>query len=329
MAFQSNHSFATYLRLTARNTSVSEAAPAANFLLEERLAAGRESAVLAEGPPAVGEAWDADGFKSAWGNHFSDKVGVSRARPLTCHTFAAINQPALLDIESHRDVVRLESAVGLYELNKSVFASAADLAVALRALTASGPAALADDERDRLQLWLDGANNIRDGRPMFAAPWGEIEPLLRDPAWPSRLRDAMGLVHLGGTTAAPLPVVLMRYNLSRSEAAAQAARLTKWAATPTVLEAGTHKSPNPAFFPFPPAALAATALGFGQTVDLSNGDGLDYKAELVHFRIDYELADFSRVGELTDRIDDSQLATARGRHLSLLENDLRHRADVP
>ena len=139
----------------------------------------------------------------------------------------------------------------------------------------------------------------------------------------------MGLVHLGGTATAPFPVVLMRYNLSRSESAATSARLAAWAATPTVLEAGTHREPNPAFFPFPPAAVSPDAIGFGQTVDLGGGDGLNYKQEFVHFCIDYELADFHRVGDITDSIDDPQLAAARDRHLNLLENDLRHRADVP
>lgn len=329
MAFQSNKDIFDFLRLNASNTSVSEAAPAVNFLLEERLSTGRENAFNHEGLPATAPVWDTANFLSAFGNHFSRNVGVSRLRPNACQTFAVVNQPALLTMESHRDVVRMESIAGLFELNKSIFDTSADLAIALRMLTEKGITALDADQRDQLQAWIDGANVIRDGRPMFVAPWGEVESILRDPAWANRLRDTMGLVHLGGTASAPLPIVLMRYNLSRSETAAQKARLTAWSAAPTVLEAGTHRGPNPAFFPFPPAAITAGELGFGQTVNLSNGSGLDYKSELLHFRIDYELADFNRVGEITNRIDDPQLATARNRHQSLLENDLSHRADLP
>lgn len=332
MAFQSSSDFLAFLQTAARSSIVSERAAAANFILEERLS-DRETAFLAEGLPPAAPVWDSLNFLSAYGNHFARNVGVSMTRPQSCHTFdSRVNRSAVAAvaaIESHRDVVRMESVDGLFQLNKSIFDSGASLAKALGSLVVDGLALLDHNARDQLQLWLDGANGIRDARPMFAVPWGEIEPLLDHPTWASDLRDAMGLVHLGGTATAPLPVVLMRYNLSRSETMAQRARLAAWAATPTVLEAGSHKGPNPAFFPFPPAALSADALGFGQTVDLSVEDSLNNKSELLHFRIDYELADFYRIGELTDRIDDPQLNVARIRHLDLLEKDLNHWSDVP
>ena len=297
--------------------------------MEERLATDREDVFLSEGPPAAGPTWDGASFYFAYDSHFSRHVGVNKARARGCQTFAALNRPALLPTESNQDVVRMESVAGLVVMNKSVFDPVAELAAALRALAEKGESALTDDERGRLDEWLAGVNRTRDSRPMFASPWGEVEPLLRDPAWASRLRDAMGLVHLGGTADDPLPVALMRYNLSRSEKAAQNAGLAAWAATPTVLEAGTHRGPNLAFFPFPQAALGESEPGFGQTVHLGPDDDPDWTSELLHFRIDYELTDFNRVEELTDRIDDPQLAEARRRHLDLLADDLRFRADVP
>jgi hypothetical protein len=326
VAFKTAHSFAAFLRDAVSHGSVSESAPASNFLLEERLTPEREAAFLAEDPPAAGPPWN---FQTEYGNHFTRHVGVSRLRPRTCHTFGNDNKPAWSvwsGMQSHRDVVRLESVRGLFERNPSGYRSAEELADVLKSLVAGN---LSDDDQERFRLWLRDMNGNRDGRPMFAAPWGEVEPLLSHADWPRRLRNAMGLVHLFGTSASLLPVVLMRYNLSRSETAAKTARLAAWAATPTVLEAGGNGGPNAAFFPFPEAAVGTGGLGFGQTVDLSDGGTPDFTPELVHFRIDYELTDFRRVGEISDMIDDDQLAIARARHLSLLESDLKHRSKLP
>jgi len=121
----------------------------------------------------------------------------------------------------------------------------------------------------------------------------------------------------------------MRYSLSRVEAAARKARRDGWAAVPTVLEAGSHQGPNPSFFPYPEAARRADAFGFGLTVDLGDGDSTEFKAELLHFRIDYRLDDFWTIGEIRDTVSDSQLAAARARHFALLESDFRFRKDVP
>ena len=56
---------------------------------------------------------------------------------------------------------------------------------------------------------------------------------------------------------------------------------------------------------------------------------MDFKSELLHFRLDYTLDDFAMVGEITDEVTDAQLATARQRHFDLLEQDLQYRSDVP
>lgn len=330
MAFQNEPPFADYLRQTARGPVFGETAPASNFLLDERVEQPRESAFLGHADTTAG--WDAAVWSDAFGNHFAEHVGVTTSTAPNCHTFGRINARNHLALESNRDVVRLESVPGLFELNKTVFGSADELAVALRSLVEANQkrASLSANDASSLATWLRGVNSKRDARPMFATAFGEVEPLLTQPDWAVRIRNVLGLSHLGGTTGAPLPVVLMRYSLSRVELAAQTARVGGWASVPTVLEAGNHRGERyAAFFPFPDAARHPKEIAFGATVSLDPADGLAFKAEFLHFRLSYELTDFWRVGEITDLVDDAQLAKFRRRHLELLDNDFRYRRDVP
>ena len=326
MAFQDYSELRGFLNTSAAGPKPTEASIAANFLLEERLSPEREGAF----DRRIGAKVDDAEFHSAYGNYFEERVGVPTKRRRRGHTFADVNRPALKPfaaMESHSDVVRLESMLGLFMLNPGDFDSPEALGKALEAQIAG---TIEEDELEVLHQWLEGINRTRDARPMFAAPWGELEDLLAEPNWPRQLRNSLGLVHLGGTPEKSCPVLLMRYNLSRAEDAARQAKAPSWVAAPTVLEAGTDKGPNTAFFPFPEQAIGEQEIGFGQTVDLGNGnEGLNYKPELVHFRIDYELADFRQIGYLTDRVDDAQLAEARARHLALLENDFKFRNDLP
>jgi hypothetical protein len=203
------------------------------------------------------------------------------------------------------------------------------LVAALRYFTAHRDRVIDPNEKSRLENWVEELNRQRDARPMFVAPFGEVESLLKVPDWPTQLRNVLGLVHLQGAPQKLLPVMLMRYNLSRAEQASRKVKMSNWAAVPTVLEAGSNKGPGTAFFPFPQKALGESGLGFGTTVSLGSGDGLDFRSELLHFRIEYKLDDFWMLGEIKDMIDDSQLALARRRHFDILERDFRFRADVP
>jgi hypothetical protein len=223
----------------------------------------------------------------------------------------------------------MESVSGMFALAKTGFGTPTELAEALRRFVSQKETVGSFDvnERSRLERWVDELNRKRDSRPIFASPFGEVEPLLGLPGWAVRIRNVLGLAHLGGTPAKPLPVVLMRYNLSRAEREARRASADGWAAIPTVLEAGSRRGPNSAFFPFPPAAVGDGQIGFGATVCL--GSDFDFKSELLHFRIEYALDDFSMVGEITDTIEDGQLIDARRRHFQLIERDLRFRGDVP
>jgi len=335
MAFQSDTPFAGFLRTTAQSAVVAESAPAVNFLLEERLPDPREQTFLGETPGPAPAGWDVRAWLQTYGNHYSNRIARPNRRPAEVATFAAENQDNhLAGIESNQDVVRLMSVKALHERygTEAGFDTPNDLANALRLLVRSrepGQSGLLNtDQRAQLADWLDGLNPKLDARPSFAAPFDEVEPLLAAPDWATQLRNKLGLSHFSGSTAKPLPVVLCRYNLSRVERAARRARVAAWAAIPTVLEAGGNYGPGAAFFPFPKAAASAS-FGFGVTVDLSPSGGLDFKSELLHFRIDYTLDDFVAVGEITDEVTDAQLAVYRQRHFSLLEHDLQYGSDLP
>jgi len=329
MAFQAEDNFCRFLRQTARDPDISRSAPAANFLLDERVPQQREGVFLSQGPTQSPPVWDLAAWLSACGNHFNGEIAPPARRPQGCSTFGVTNQPNLLGLESNQDVVRMESVAGLFQLAKTGYSTPTELSEALRQCVSlkGSPGSFDANERSRLERWVDELNRKRDSRPIFVAPFGEVEPLLSRPDWAVQIRNVLGLAHLGGTPARPLPVVLMRYNLSRVEREARRARTDGWAAVPTVLEAGSHRGPNSAFFPFPPGAVGNGQIGFGATVCL--GSDLDLKSELLHFRIEYTLEDFSMVGEITDTVDDDQLVDARRQHFELLEADLRFRTDVP
>lgn len=333
MAFQNDATFAGFLRSTAHTAVFAESAPAVNFLLEERLATPRENSFLTEKPGPNPTGWDTLSWRQTFANHYSEKVELPVGRALGITTFSAENQDNHLVIESHQDVVRLESLLGLYQRSPGDFDSPSELAAELRNLIRSRQPGHAgtftDDQRSRLTSWVDDLNTRRDARPAFAAPFGELEPLLAAPGWATQLRNVLGLSHFAGSPSKPFPVVLCQYNLSRIERAARKARLAAWAAIPTVLEAGNKNGPNAAFFPFPKAAAGSNPFGFGVTVDLSTNGGLNIYSELLHFKLDYTLDDFVMVGELTDEITDTQLAAARQRHFDLLEQDFSFRPDVP
>ncbi|MBI3824174.1 MAG: hypothetical protein HY289_16020 [Planctomycetes bacterium] len=333
MAFQSDGPFATFLRSTARALVSAEAAPAVNFLLEEGLAASRETAFLSATPGAVSVGWDISSWWAAFGNHYSENIALPVSRVRSVSTFAADNKGNHLAIESHQDVVRLESLTALHRLCPGDFASPQELADQLGNLVASrepGKAAtVTADQSDRLAIWVEELNTRRDARPAFATPFGEVESFLSLPDWPRQMRNVLGLAHFCGSVLKPVPVVLCRYNLSRVERAAKKAKVASWAAIPTVLEAGGANGPGAAFFPFPKAAASSNPFGFGITLNLGADGGLDFRAELLHFRVDYGLGDFVMVGEINDTITDGELLAARRRHFELLEQDFVFRSDVP
>lgn len=331
MAFQSNIPFAKFLRGNARSPSLDISAPAVNFLLEERLPASREQDLLAKGNDPAATTWSNDAFLLAYGNHYNDKLALPPRRATEISTFAAENRENHLSLESNLDVVRLESLHELYRLCQGDFGSLSDLERELHNLVESrqpGKARLLDTNRRSLLLtWLEGLNKIRDARPAFVAPFSEVKQLLAAPDWATQLRNVLGLAHLGGSKTRPLSVLLCRYNLTHVERAARKAKIAAWAATPTVLDAGGPNGPGVAFFPFPKAATG-NQLGYGATVNLAPDGNLDFNSEFLHFRLEYTLEHFERVGALTDAVSEAQIATARRQHFDLLEQDYLYRADL-
>lgn len=332
MAFRTHGVFYNFLKRTGVRPILAEWAPAHNFLLEERVLMEREDAFLGSWPLPPATAWDVALWFHTFGHHFSKHIAVRAGKLAECTTFMETNRPnLLLRLESHRDVVRMESISGLFRLTRPVWFDSVDtLADGLRTLCeeSRGGLSMAADEKARLTKWLEGTNGNRDGRPMFATPFGEVKPLLARHDWAAQVRDALGLAHLIGTPKRPLHVALMRYNLSRVEATARRERMKGWAAVPTILEAGSHLGPSSTFFPCPKRAHGASDIGFGATVDLDISHPINFKSELLHLRVDYELTDFFMIGEINNMVDDGDIAEARARHLNLLDADLEFRGDL-
>lgn len=334
MAFQDNPLFTIFLRATARMGILAESAPATNFLLEERLSAPREQTFLAEKPGLASTAWDISSFFQTYSKYYIKNIALPKNRAADVATFVIDNRENHLTLESHQDVVRLESLQSLHNRSPMDFDRLDELKTELtkliQARTSNNRSKFDIDEYSRLSSWLERLNtDWYDERPAFVAPFGEVEQLLAAPDWATQLRNVLGIAHLGGSKTKPLPVVLLRYNLVRVEQAARKARIAAWAATPSVLEAGGQSGPSAAFLPFPKAAAASNPFAFGATVNLAANDALDFKSEFLHLRIEYKLEDFAMIGQLTDVVSETQLATARRQHFELIEQDFLYRSDMP
>lgn len=334
MAFRNHPPFHSFLQTTAGNADLAQAAPAVNFLLDERLPIKRESG-FAERLSDAQDAHGADDIDlgvwfTAFGNQFREDVAVPVAR--RCRTFATSNAANRLPVAPEQHVLRMESIQSLFALAPGAgFSSAEQLSDALVKLTESRTTGseVEPNTESLLSQWLGELNRRRDARPAFVTPFDEHELELNRSDWATYLRNVLGLAHLGGTPDEPLSVVLMRYDLTRvANAAADDRRPDCWAVAPTVLEAGGNSGPGTAFFPYPPDRTKAPAYGF--TVSLSSEEeGFDFKPEMLHYYVDYQLEDFYRVGEITDVIDDACLRAARERHLDLHKQDFTFRDDLP
>ncbi|MGD9935841.1 MAG: hypothetical protein AB7U23_15345 [Dehalococcoidia bacterium] len=333
MAFQADHVFADFLRRTA-SAAGPESGVAANFLLQELLSTTRESDFLGTSPGGLPGGWDVASWYQTFNNHYRATAALSSRSAADVAAFGPNNDDnfPMAAWESNQDVLRVESIRGLFACYPGDFGSADELADSLRELVSSrvpGPSGFESNKRARLDLWLAGLNERRDARPTFAGFYGELAPLLVKPDWATQLRNVLGLVHLGGSPKRPLPVVLCRYSLVRAEQASRRAHAENWAARPSVLEAGGTSGPGVAFFPFPVAAASSNPYGFGITLNIAVPGDPDFKAELLHFRIDYQLDDFVMIGSIEDEISDAQLAEARRGHYEMLKPDFAYNADVP
>jgi len=322
VAFQGKQPFFAYLQGAAAGTAVDIAAPAENYILDERIPDARENDFLNLNGFAA-----ADHDKDAWFRHHVDYTKDRVALPAVSGTFTAINQPNWLGLSPDWDVIRLETLYGLAGRAKSrgsdvEEAEANDLIQEMLRAREDG-SALDPFKEARLEKWLRHINSGSDRRPAFVAPFAEVEDILTQLDWANRLRDALGLGHIKPWAGNPMTVVLMQYNLIR----VHDTHIGKpaWAASPTVLDDVPGQMPNPCFFPAP---KKASVDGYGYTVDLATS-GATYQKEFLHGHIAYSLADISRIGKVTTDVSPTRITASRKSHRELLKDDLIHFADLP
>ena len=263
MAFQGKQPFFAFLQGTAAGTTLEEAAPAENYILDERVPAAREDEFLAfngfsSRPPFSKDSWFKQHKEYATANVAKvGKAGVSA-------TFDDINQPNWRHWPPDWDVVRIETIGGLCERaptwttedttsSEQVEAKVHDLIHEMLVARESGTAMNPFHEA-QLQDWLKKVNGGSDRRPAFVAPFAEVEDILKRPDWAHRLRDALGLGRVRPKAGKPTAIVLLQYNLVRVHNA-HIGKLA-WAASPTVLDDVPTAMPNPCFFPAPQSASA-------------------------------------------------------------------------
>ena len=321
MSFQGKMPFFAFLQGIAAGKALEEAAPAENYILDERVPDARENDFLG-----------LNGFASAAHNKdlwFKQHVDYAKDRvalPAISGTFTTINQPNWLGLNPDWDVIRIETLYGLNDraLKKGSTIPEAKVGSLIREMLAARAAGSILDplKQAELEKWLQLANNGSDRRPAFVAPFAEVENILNQPDWTNRLRDALGLGHIRLWAGNPMTIVLMQYNLIR----VHNAHIGKpaWAASPTVLDDVPGQMPNPCFFPAPKKAAAD---GYGYTVDLAT-TGADFQKEFLHGHIAYTLADIRRISEVNTDVPPSRIVAARKDHLDLLEADLVHFPDL-
>ncbi|MGO8677786.1 MAG: hypothetical protein ACLQVX_18175 [Limisphaerales bacterium] len=322
VAFQAKQPFFAFLQGMAAGATLEEAAPAENYILDERVPDVRQDDFLA-----------LNGFASAAHNRdswFKQHVDYTKDRvalPAISGTFTAINRSNWLGLSPDWDVVRVETLHGLASRAKSrgsdvEEAEATDL---IREMLLAREVGSAFDsfKEARLDRWLRHVNRGSDRRPAFVAPFAEVEDILGLPDWANRLRDALGLGHIRPWAGNPMTVVLVQYKLIR----VHDAHIGKpaWAASPTVLDDVPGQMPSPCFFPAPKSASPG---GYGYTVDLAPS-GATWRMEFLHAHLSYTLADIRRMGDVTTDVPPSRIETAREDHCGLLKNDLVHFVDLP
>ena len=320
MAFQSQSVFHGVLQGLASSDALGEQAPAENFLLDERVSTHREQ-----------DYFGCTGFAptpaTTTGDWFEKHktYASKRLRFLPCTaTFDVGNEPARLTVNHEMHAVRMETLSGLCERGSVKFADPAELAIAIRELLEARERhePLADATWDFLTVWLGRLNGASDKRPVFVAPFPEVESILDQPDWANQLRDTLGLSHIGLVGSIPTPVVLFRYNLERPYLEHRAT--PSWATTPTVLDDPGTSGLSTCFFPSPRKSAAPE---YGFTVDLARSGAS--KSEFLHAPINYTLDDISKIGEVATLVTDDMIAAARQDHFERLRPQYAFHADIP
>ncbi len=152
------------------------------------------------------------------------------------------------------------------------------------------------------EIFLRRWNDRRDGRPSFGAWKDEMLDELLDPNWADAFRDRLGLAHYNPGPRAPIPVILMEYNVATVLTAAMA---RAGIVIPTVLDS----PPWPWFFPSP------NNLDYGRCMDLSEHDQR-LRTELLHVPVTYRHDHIARIGTIARPVVMVPLRDRRNRHLA-------------
>lgn len=190
----------------------------------------------------------------------------------------------------------------------------------------------AADAQRQLGNWLDQWNNVRDTRPVFAAPlssdavkaaFGAADGAAKAAA----LRDLLGLGHLlPPERKGPVFAILWKYEVGdvleqmgkMPHGHASATDVTRAFAAPTVLDGPLY----PWFFPSPPDARVP-GTSFGRTVHLDTISQSPLAVELLHPPFPYQPRDIHDIVEITDPGPSLNLHAARAAHVAKVRGEVK------
>jgi len=288
----------SFLDQLSRATYIKHAAIADNCRFDERVTPARWDEFEDKLPNSTQLSWE--DWCEAESIHYRNKIAVtSNSVP---DSFLEINRNALLkNIETNRIVVRLENLT--HRLERFTFETLQNLLNSQQ-----------DGDKQAsliLAQYIEDWNSTRDGRPMFAAFYDEVQNEANNADWQHQLRDRLGLGHYNATKNAPIPVALMRYSLDEVLAVAESRAIPNAFAVPTVLDGGMHEY----FFPVPEKHP------YGATLHLGPNPANTLTAEILHYRIDYKVEHLWKIAWITrsHQINGKSLCKARDLHLLALQ----------
>jgi hypothetical protein len=288
-----------------RSSEVKRLAVAHNILFEERMSAQRIQ--LAEDVAVRRGAGNDIG--AALEVHYKSKIlaGDTRGHP----TFSSDNADAAYEpIDEHEYLLRMENLsleVDRIKPSKSNDVTADDRAKIHAAFQAKQDGNFSPEMKFTLSNFLQQWNANRDFRPMFAGLDAELGATALQPDWPVQLRDRLGLAHYNPDKA-PMIVCLMRYQVAEVIQAAENARdpVPNRFLSPSVLDCGNWEY----FFPAPKDGLGGRAVYLRRVSNSAH-----FFAEMLHYRIDYQLKHIFKVGVLNKPVSDCTINCMRNSHL--------------
>lgn len=286
--------FSALLATLATSTDEKEAACSDNHLFEERVSVARQTEYerMVAAPADMGE-WRSLHDKKYLFKHV--KVTGDQAIP---DSFLSTNDSALCQgFASNQDIVRVESLEHALN-NSSLLASVETLQNWMK------------DNPASLKKFVEDWNDARLNWPMFGASYTNVKNEADADDWPHLLRDRLGLGY-EGSTAAPIPVALMRYPAKLVlDKAKKDNRVAAGFALPTALDGDL----NPYYFPAP------TGRPYGATLNLAATFDDRLTAEILNLRIDYKPEHVWKVGYIRRPLSFGPLRKRRDQHLQLLRS---------